>query len=132
MADDGFGIGLTAETITNVEEMAVFVPPPKALPPKWPTEISLPSGQVRRMGFPTQIWHFGYLDRAQRDQLRDFCPGKSAEVYITTEIFDDVTSTPTFADYRAVMVWGEEDPDSSVIKDFSLTFVLKEQLELPS
>ncbi len=28
------------------------------------------------------------------------------------------------------MVWGEEDPDGSVIKDFSLTFVLKEQMEL--
>ena len=132
MAEDGFWIGLTQAGLTNVEELAVYVPQPKALPPKWPTEIPLPSGQVRRMGFPQQIWHFGYLDRAQRDQLRDFCPGKSAEVYITTEIFDDVTSTPTFADFRAVMVWGEEDPDSSVIKDFSLTFVLKEQLELPS
>ncbi len=70
----------------------MYVPQPKALPPKWPTEIPLPSGQVRRMGFPQQTWHFGYLERAQRDQLREYCPGKSAEVYITTEIFDDVTS----------------------------------------
>ena len=111
----------------------MYVPPPKALPPKWPTEIPLPSGQVRRMGFPTQIWHFGYLERAQRDQLRAFCTGKSAQVYIASELFEEETEHAARSRiFRAVMIWPRGRPGRERGQGLLLPFVLKEQVELPS
>ncbi|MFA5836171.1 MAG: hypothetical protein WC837_04360 [Bellilinea sp.] len=118
MARYSFEIGLTQGGMINLESLATPVIPPAFDFADYSDEIELPNGRVRGMGFPRATWRWGNLEQAERTQLRTFCAGKSAEVYIKTLVNDK-----TYKTFRAVMVWpAGEDPTCDILLDFELAF----------
>ena len=75
--------------------------------PKWEyypnsQELVLGDGTVRGGGWATAQWHWDVMTEVQRDWLRTFCPGQSAEVYIQTPMTDNAEALGIF---YAVMIW---------------------------
>lgn len=53
---------------------------------------------------PVAYWTFPLMTIEERNQLKTFCPGYSAQVYITTKKDDD-----TFATFQCTMNWTDDD-----------------------
>lgn len=117
MAD--FEIGETLETMTNLEELVVPLVPPKSQFIPYARVVNLGDGGKRGVGFPIAIWEFSLIGLEERNQLKEFCPGASADVYIRTKKNDD-----TYGDYSAKMIWPEgiEDRWFGEKKNFTIVF----------
>ena len=117
-----YEIGPTYAGMTNVEELATPLPPPRSTFKPYSQAVNLGNGRVRGNGWPVAEWRFGFLKQAQRDQLRAFCPGASACVYIKTRTND---SADSYQVYTATMVWPqseERDADGRRL-DFVVEFI---------
>jgi hypothetical protein len=114
-----FEIGETLETMTNLEELTTPVVPPKSAYLPYARTVNLGNGGKRGVGSPMAVWDFAVLSLAERNQLKTFCTGASADVYIRTKLNDD-----TYADFSAKMIWadGIEDRWYGEKKNFSITF----------
>ena len=104
-----------------VSGSTVAVSPPKSTYMPYSSEQQLVSGLVRGVGYPVATWIWGVVTREERDALRSFCPGKSANVYIRTKTMD---SADLYADFSAVMVWDTENEqrDTQRRLEFRITF----------
>ncbi len=102
MAD--FKIGTTLAGMTNIETLTTPLPVPRAVFKEYAEYISAASGRTYGRGYPSCQWIFSLLTSAQRQQLKTFCPGASAAVYIRT-----LTNSDTYANFQAVMHWPEEE-----------------------
>ena len=100
-----YEIGSTYAGMQNVEELSTPIHAPKSTFKQYSKTLRLGNGTTRGAGWPVATWRFGFLSRAQRDQLKTFCPGASAVVYIKTRKNDN----DDYQVYRAVMVWPEEE-----------------------
>lgn len=81
---------------------------------------TLASGKRMGLGAPVATWTFPTLERAQRDQLRTFCSGASATVYIRTATND---SADSYADFEAVMHWPDtEERPAGLRHNFVIRF----------
>ena len=82
----------------------------------------LGNGQYQEIGLGKCTWKWPLLTYAQLAQLRSFCSGASASVFIRT--VPDKSAPITYANYSAVMVWPEKDPEmkAGLVYDFVLTF----------
>lgn len=67
----------------------------------------LADGTTKAIGLPVARWTFKYLRPEQRENLRDFCAGMSAEVYIRTKTNETSAGARTWGDYQAIMSWME-------------------------
>jgi len=123
MAIYGYEIGTTSAT-TNLEDLTTPVDPPKSTFEQYSDAVDLGDSTVRGLGYPVATWRWGFIPQDQYDQLRTYCSGKSAEVYIVT-----VEDDGTYTKYSCVMIW----PDMSQVEkqskdgefkymDFVLTF----------
>lgn len=79
------------------------------------------SGLVTGLGDPIIEWQWAFLPRAMRDQLRTFCTGPSAYVYVRTQIND---TADIWATYYAIMNWPKEDREATRRVDFVLRFTM--------
>ena len=125
MAD--FKIGTTQANMTNVEALATPLPVPRSVFRDFADVVTAASGRSYGRGLPTCKWIFSVLTSAQRQQLKTFCSGKSAVIYIRTLANDDV-----YYNYRAIMHWPvEEERDPSKRRDrleFEIEFTHLEKL----
>ena len=108
----GFGISSTS-TITNLELLTVPLSAPRA-PFKPYARIRIASnGNSIGQGLPTCQWIFSSLTPEQREQLRTFCQGASAVVYIRTMTNEKDTphsvANDAYQTFRAVMHWPDEE-----------------------
>lgn len=94
-----YEIGTTSST-TNVESLTTPVNPPRGDFREWSRSYDKADGTVGGDGFPMATWTFDLLSQAMVAQLRTFCTGRSASVFINTRKNDD-----TFAKYSGVMIW---------------------------
>lgn len=109
-----FKIGTSVEGLTSLDALTVALPTPKTPFRASTSLVATASGFVVGKGFPTCEWTFSMLEADQREQLRSFCAGASAEVYIRTM----TNEGDAFGIYRAVMVWPlEEDRDPTARHD---------------
>jgi hypothetical protein len=125
-APTDFGIGTTATT-THLEDLTVLVPNPKSPLQFYAEYATMASGKAVGRGLPIISWEWGYLELAQRDQLRVFCasPVMSAIVYIDSQSNDNADQ---FEKYKCVMKWPErEDRDATRRVPFRLEFILCEK-----
>ena len=101
--------------------LTVAVDYPKSTFMPYASEQKLISGLVRGVGYPTCTWIWSVITREQRDQLRTFCPGKSAAVFIKTKTMD---SSDSYHTYSATMVWPtqEEERDTQRRVGLKITF----------
>lgn len=121
-----YKIGLTSGSMIDLQSLTVSgspipVDPPKSTMMPYSDSITLISGLVRGLGYPTCTWMWSVIPRAQRDALRQFCPGQSANVYIRTKTMDN---SDIYANYAAVMVWPtlEEERDATRRVNLKITF----------
>lgn len=114
-------IGTSMGSLTNLESLSTPVTPPKSTFSQYAELVGLGSGGTRGVGLPIASWRWGFIHRAERDELRTFCPGASAVVYIRT--YTKETSDVT-AYYRATVHWPvlEEEVDASRRIGFVLNF----------
>lgn len=115
-----YAIGSTSTT-TNVEQLTTPLPPPKSTYHGGADEIDLGNGAVRLAGWVNVEWHWGFLTRSQRDQLRTFCTGASATVFIRTRTNDTADS---YAYLTGQMIWPSlaEERDAGRRIDFTIRF----------
>lgn len=116
-----YEIGTTYVGMENLGDLTVPVPAPKGDFVDYSRRVDLGDGTVRGLGFAVGYWRWNNgLTRAQRDQLKAFCSGASASVYIRTRKND---SEDAYSYYTAVMVWPqEEDREWGWRKDFTIEF----------
>jgi hypothetical protein len=131
MAQYLFMIGTTQAGMTNLEELAVPILPPRYTFTPFSVYSDLGNGMVRGGGWAEAKWIWNadnndYIPTKQRDQLRQFCPGASATVYIQTYINDKDSSSglpDAVKKFQAVMIWPQgENRDAKVRRDFVLQF----------
>ena len=121
MSLSDFKIGLTSGTLTNIESLSTPLPVPRAPFKPYARSQMAASGLSVGKGFPSCIWIFSRLTPAQRTQLRTFCPGDSAVVYIRTM----TNEADAYANYQAVIHWSEERRDPARTHDrleFEISF----------
>lgn len=106
--------------ITNLESLSPAVDPPQSTFHAYSMQLPLGDGTVRGGGWTTSTWLWNVLPVAQRDKLRTFIPGQSAEVFIRTKTMEaDVYHT-----YSAVAIWPVEDEtrDTRFRTNFKIEF----------
>ncbi len=116
-----FKIGLTSGTLTNIEALATPLPVPRAPFKPYARSQMAASGLSVGKGFASCIWIFSRLTPAQRTQLRTFCAGDGATVYIRTM----TNEADAYANYLAIMHWPEERRDAAKTHDrleFAISF----------
>lgn len=113
-----YEIGTTYGGMANVESLTTPLSAPRATAPDYSQPIELASGGVRGGGWLTATWSWDVLTQDEYDQMRSFCSGKSASVYIKTRK-DDYT----YQVYTAEMVWPEQPQRvAGRVLDFVLRF----------
>ncbi len=126
----GFEIGTTSST-TDLASLTTPLTAPRA-PFKSSARVrQAVDGTSIGQGLPVCVWTFSRLTPAQREQLRSFCSGASAVVYIKTRTNEaDVphsVAADSFQKFKAVMHWPVEDetrdPGGTHDRlDFKITF----------
>ena len=121
-----FAIGTTLEEITNLSELETPVEHPKSEYLPYARTVNKGNGGRRGVGSPVAVWNFPLLSIDERNQLKEFCPGASAVVYIRTKLNDD-----SYADFSANMIWPDSPEDRwyGEKKNFSILFRNLELIE---
>lgn len=83
-----YGIGLTAETITDLADLETPIPYPKSEPPHYET-VECGDGSLFEVGSEKFSWELPYMEPAWVSMMRTFCPGSSATVFVSTKLEDD-------------------------------------------
>jgi hypothetical protein len=118
-----FMIGTSLVGLTDLMKLTQPVPYPKSTYHPWSKPVALGDGSIRGLGWKTITWFWKDLKPAEIEQLRTFCAGASAEVYIVTR----QNVGDAFMAYKAVMIWPEEDRDFLRRMDIEFKF---QRLEL--
>lgn len=98
--------------------------------PIWIPAVSkakLGNNAARLLGLPQVVWSWGFIQGVQRDILKTYCPGASADVFIITPTVDVVSSVPNASQrYECQLIWESpetpEDPQTGRRISFSITF----------
>ena len=111
-------LGATPETMVNLESLGM--PAPKVEYQPYVEAIELGDGSIRGWGLPIAVLRWGFLPQADRDTLRTYCTGASAEVYVRLNTTDSADEWRTF---QAIMVWPTaEVRDAARRLNFDLLF----------
>jgi len=121
-----FEIGATLEDLTNLSDLETPVEHPKSSFLPYARTVNKGNGGKRGIGSPVAQWDFPLLSLEERNQLKEFCEGASADVYIRTKLNDD-----SYADFSAKMIWPDsaEDRWFGEKKNFSILFRNLELIE---
>jgi hypothetical protein len=113
-----FKIGTTSST-TSLDSLTTAIPDPKSSYLPYARVNNKGNGGTRGVGSPVAQWQFPILDVDQYNQLKSFCTGASAHVFIRTKLDDD-----TFDDFEGEMIWPNELQDrwAAHRKNLTITF----------
>lgn len=114
-------IGTTYESMARLDALTTKIPMPKMPMKPYAETRDTGSGLARGLGRPQLAWGFTLLTTAQRDQLRAFCAGMSAKVYVRTKTNEN---SDAYATYYATVLWPSdyEERDTGRRPEFVLTF----------
>lgn len=115
-----FSIGLSLETLVLLSELSPVVIEPQSSFSRYSVEIETNDGGVAGQGWPVDEWHWGFIHVDQWQALRNYCGGKSSNVFMRT--YNDFTEE--WETYSAVMIWPGGPPNIQARKviDFTLVF----------
>lgn len=99
-----FGIGTTLETITSLLELDVPIETVKSQHFDYARTVNKGNAGARGVGSPMHLWTVGLATIEMRNQLKGFCPGASAGVFIYTQLNSGVWVT-----FQCEMLWTEEE-----------------------
>jgi len=122
-----YRIGLTSGSMVLLENIVTSgsstpVSYPKSTFQPYSDEQPLVSGLVRGVGYPVATWIWSVMTQQERDAMRQYCPGKSASVYIKTKTMDSADSYHT---YSAIMVWPTQDEERDSQRRLQLKIIFK-------
>ena len=100
-----FMIGTTSST-TSLDALTTPLPDPRSSYLPYARVNNKGNGGTRGIGSPVAQWQFQILSVEQYNQLKTFCAGASADVYINTKLDDD-----TFETFQGTMIWPNEPQD---------------------
>ena len=100
-----FMIGSTSST-TSLDQLTTPIPDPKSSYLPYARTHNKGNGGTRGVGSPVAQWQFPILSVAEYSQLKSFCPGASAHVFIQTKLDDD-----TYDLFECEMIWPNEPQD---------------------
>jgi len=95
-APTNYEIGATYETMTDIRAAGIIEPECDFF--EYVELVDLANGQNRGIGLPYAEWHFGFMSSDQYENLRDFCAGISAAIYVAMPDSDN-----TFKRYSGVL-----------------------------
>ena len=126
MAKYEYAIGTTASNMEYLFKLDI-IPPLSNFKP-YNQAVELGDGSIKGMGWQVAEWYWSFVSEEQRDLLKAYCPGLSAEVFIRT--LDDALD---WRDYRALMIWPVEAEDRQVgaSMKFQITFRIREDISYP-
>lgn len=86
--------------------------------------VMLGNGQKRGMGFPSATWTWRGISETDRETLRGYCSGLSAEVYVATPTNETTSGARDWINASAIMQWMDEDEEKNVnhTLDFQVEF----------
>jgi hypothetical protein len=117
--DNYTGLPATRVRLLNVET-DLGLPAPRGIFTPYTQPVVLGNGLVRGAGWKTAEWRWGFITRAQRQTLRAYCAGASANVYIKTRTVDN---SDAYVIYNANLIWPQqEEPQAGRRLDFILKF----------
>lgn len=114
-------IGESSLTLVYLEDIADGMPEPNSQFSEFAEFVETADGHEKGLGQPTTEWTFGLLTQAQRDALREYCPGYSSNVAIRTRIND----AGDYKVYTAIMKWpkpADERWDATRFTELVITF----------
>jgi hypothetical protein len=117
----------TGANTINLESLATPLDAPRSSFVDYSRVIPLGDGTLRGAGWPTGEWRWGYMSQAQRNQLRTFCTGASAAVYVRTREND---TSDAYQRYTATMVWPTDGEDKAHGKRLDFVVVFQNMVEL--
>lgn len=125
-------LGSTLETLTLLPALDIPIPTPKSTYAEYAQVEMAVSGVDVGQGEPSGEWRWTYLTRRQRYQLRQFCPGLSAVIYVTLMTNEaDADGVPVYETFLGVVHWpAGDDRNSRQTFGFALTFTHLERVEL--
>ena len=120
-----FQISTTLGGLVTLRSLGVTNPHPIWQPAV--ARIKLGDNSARLTGAPYVTWQWGYIQSAERDILRGYCPNASALVYIWTPTTEKVSGVSNAAKrYQCQMLWPSpetpEDPQTGRRVQFVLLF----------
>ena len=86
--------------LTALSGLTTPLPDPVSFWQDYQEQVDLASQLVRGVGLPVAEWLFPVLSEAARNQIKTYCSGASAVVYLRT-----LRNAGTYANYKAVLVW---------------------------
>jgi beta-xylosidase len=116
-----FEIGTALNAMTNFAELTTPVHYPKTAFHPYAGMVDLENNSQRGVGLPSVALQWATITQAERDQLKVFCPGNSAVMYIRTRTNDNDAE---FKYYQAQMIWPslDEEYDARTRQGFSILF----------
>jgi hypothetical protein len=84
------------------------------------------NGGTRGIGSPVATWQFGVLTIAQYNQLKSFCPGSSADVYIQTKMDDD-----SYEAFQGKLIWPNDAQDRWFAHRKTFTVLFRNLILIP-
>lgn|SRR5574341_2194384 len=123
--DTDFKIGTTLVGMVTLASLGI--PNPHPIWRGGVTSVKLGDHSARILGLPVLDWEWGFLGQTQRDALRTYCPGASAQVFIQTPTTENVASVPNASKpYQCQMIWpapdNPEDPQTGRRLSFRVIF----------
>lgn len=117
-----YQLGATEPGMDYLYNLGIVAPKSEFRP--FSKNVVLGNGIKKGLGFPVAIWHWDYVTKDQRDNIRAFIDGLSSEVYFATRIEDD-----SYVSFRGVMTWAEEE-EKYAGRRFDLTVEFTHLIEL--
>ena len=128
MIHEDCAIGLTVEDLHKLSELDIYVPYGSAVSrPHWAFQDGagikeLDDGSTRIVGLSMAQWRWDVITDEERGTLRTYCPGASADVFVSLYTNDSVDSVIVFS---GKMHWPSEkgeDVAATKRKDFVISF----------
>lgn len=92
--------------------------------------VTLGDGHVLGVGAPVATWKFRALKPEQRENIKDYCAGLSADVYIRTPTNETVAGVRVWKNYQAIMKWTDsfEIIGVDAVEEIVITFTNLEEV----
>jgi hypothetical protein len=122
-----FAIGTSVETLVELAEMTVPVPEPTPYYSQYSESVETLDGGQFGLAAPFLVWRLSLLEYAeQRDQLKAYCTGASAEVVIQSPLV--IGGADHY--YACKMVWPVPEPENNQGLGISLDLEFRKLVEL--
>ncbi len=121
-----FEIGTSEGSLSPIDQLTTPLPDPKSSYLPFARVNNKGNGGTRGVGSPVAQWTFPILSIEEYSQLKTFCTGASADVYIQTKLDDD-----SFEVFQGKMIWPNEPQDRWYGERKNFTVIFRNLILIP-